>query len=290
MKLIFSRKGFDSGTGKAPSPIFPDNSIVSIPIPDKHSEIEYQHINAPNGANIGDLVEKITKNRIPRHYKAHLDPDLYRGSLRRERGWRPVFGQTGSAQGHLKNKDIGVNDLFLFFGKFQRIINDKNQIRFDSNSKPVHLIFGWLQVDKVFDVNRQKRKMPKWTSYHPHLARKMRDNNTLYIASKNLSLGDSVGNELPGGGMFKKFSSTLQLTDPNSKGCSAWKLPKWFYPGGKRSALSFHSDISRWEKKSNCVCLRTVGRGQEFVLDCDDYPEANPWLKKIFKENLEEIS
>jgi len=286
MKLIFSRKGFDSGAGKAPSPIFPDNSIVSLPIPDKHSKIEYQHIKAPNGANMGDLVEKITKNRISRRYKAHLDPDLYRGSLRRERGWRPVFGQTGAAQGHLKNNDIGVNDLFLFFGKFQRIISDKNQIRFDSNSKPVHFIFGWLQVGKVFDVNRQQRKMPKWISYHPHLARKMRDNNTLYIASKNLSLVDSLRNELPGAGIFKKFSSTLQLTDPNSKGCSVWKLPKWFYPEGRCSALSFHSDKSRWEKKSNSVCLRTVGRGQEFVLDCDDYPEAYRWLKKIFVANL----
>ena len=101
MKIIFSRKGFDSGSGKVPSPIFPDGSLVSLPIPDKNSTIEYSHINTPNGVEMGGLVEKLTKGRIPQHFKAHLDPDLFRGSLKRERGWQPAFGQTGQAQGPL---------------------------------------------------------------------------------------------------------------------------------------------------------------------------------------------
>lgn len=33
MKVIFSRKGFDSSYGGYPSPILPDNSLISIPIP-----------------------------------------------------------------------------------------------------------------------------------------------------------------------------------------------------------------------------------------------------------------
>lgn len=29
------------------------------------------------------------------------------------------------------------------------------------------------------------------------------------------------------------------------------------------------------------VLLNTVGRGQEFVLDCQDYPEAVQWLSQL---------
>jgi hypothetical protein len=31
------------------------------------------------------------------------------------------------------------------------------------------------------------------------------------------------------------------------------------------------------------VRLRSVGRGQEFVLDVDQYPEARAWLRSIFR-------
>ncbi|HEX6606573.1 MAG TPA: hypothetical protein VF276_06620, partial [Chloroflexia bacterium] len=34
MKIILSRKGFDSSIGKVPSPIFPSGELRSLPIPD----------------------------------------------------------------------------------------------------------------------------------------------------------------------------------------------------------------------------------------------------------------
>jgi len=52
MKIIFSRKGFDSSTGGVPSPIFPDGKILSLPIPDKLSPIKYKDINW-NQYNLG---------------------------------------------------------------------------------------------------------------------------------------------------------------------------------------------------------------------------------------------
>jgi hypothetical protein len=33
MKVILSRKGFDSGYGGYPSPVLPDGTILSLPIP-----------------------------------------------------------------------------------------------------------------------------------------------------------------------------------------------------------------------------------------------------------------
>jgi len=35
MKVALSRKGFDSGYGGCPSPILPDGTILSLPIPSK---------------------------------------------------------------------------------------------------------------------------------------------------------------------------------------------------------------------------------------------------------------
>jgi hypothetical protein len=42
--------------------------------------------------------------------------------------------------------------------------------------------------------------------------------------------------------------------------------------------LTYNSDLSRWRTSTAGVTLDSAARGQEFVLDCDDYPEATEWL------------
>ena len=117
MKLIFSRKGFDSSAGGVPSPIFPDGRMISLPIPDERSKVTYADISY-NGASLGSLVAQLTRERIPAHSRVQIDPALAQDSLQRLAGWRPIFGQTGPAQGHLRNNGVGPGDLFLFFGFF----------------------------------------------------------------------------------------------------------------------------------------------------------------------------
>ena len=75
MKLILSRKGFDSSAGGGPSPILPNGRMVSLPIPDKHSPILYADVMWDEGS-ISSLVSDLTHGRIPPSYRAHLDPDL----------------------------------------------------------------------------------------------------------------------------------------------------------------------------------------------------------------------
>ena len=41
MKVIFSRKGFDSGFGGMPSPVLPDGTMLSMPIPSKGDLVHY---------------------------------------------------------------------------------------------------------------------------------------------------------------------------------------------------------------------------------------------------------
>jgi len=80
MKLILSRKGFDSSSGGCASPIFDDGSMISLPIPDRTSHINYSDLTW-RGRNLGDVVERLTRGRYPRHHYAHLDPDLRREAL-----------------------------------------------------------------------------------------------------------------------------------------------------------------------------------------------------------------
>ncbi|HSH28138.1 MAG TPA: hypothetical protein VK972_10310, partial [Wenzhouxiangella sp.] len=75
MKIILSRKGFDSAAGGVPSPILPDGRIVSLPIPDQRSPVRYGEIGS-DGRDIGALVSNLTGGRIRRSSRAHLDPDL----------------------------------------------------------------------------------------------------------------------------------------------------------------------------------------------------------------------
>lgn len=47
MKVVLSRKGMDSRAGGIPSPILPDGTLLSLPIPNEKSGVPY-----------GDLVYK----------------------------------------------------------------------------------------------------------------------------------------------------------------------------------------------------------------------------------------
>ncbi len=65
-KLILSRKGFDSKAGGCPSPIFPDGTLYSLPIPgdDDDDEVPIYYSDLRHGnINIGQVVEGLTHKR-----------------------------------------------------------------------------------------------------------------------------------------------------------------------------------------------------------------------------------
>ena len=144
----------------------------------------------------------------------------------------------------------------------------------------LHVLWGWLQVDQKYRVADIGPNELTWARHHPHLFSKYRDDkNTVYAASTKLDLGgddDQCG--IAGWGVFPKFDRQLVLTDPNGAGVSNWRLPRWFYPDGNRPPLTYHPDRRRWRRDENCAYLKSVGRGQEFVLDLAHYPDAVEWL------------
>lgn len=84
-------------------------------------------------------------------------------------------------------------------------------------------------------------------------------------------------------GVFSYYSEKLQLTLPNSLKPGIWRLPAWMYPIDDKTPLTYHSDLVRWEEKEGYVQLQSASRGQEFVLDCSDYPEAHDWLANLLE-------
>jgi Nucleotide modification associated domain 3 len=282
MRLILSRKGYDSSSGGVQSPIFPDGGLCSLPIPEAQGPpleaVQYR------GQSLRPIVEQLTGTPGRGLAPSHPDPDLDARARPRRTGWLPAFGQVGAAQSHLANRGVGEGDLFLFFGWFREVEHHDGRLHYRPQAPNIHCLFGWLQVGRIYRVGASDVELPAWTHDHPHVAHADRydpaDNNTLYVAAERL-LVPGVGVKAKGGGVFGSFRPELQLTEP---GCprSMWRLPACFHPGPGRPALSYHSNPQRWRSDAGGVLLQTVARGQEFVLDCDAYPGVSDWLGGIF--------
>mgnify|MGYP001552511355 CR=1 FL=1 len=297
MKIIHSRKGFDSGYGGCASPIFPDKSMASFPIPDACEELHTMK-NVRCGkynCNLGEVAENLTRGLKPAHpigdkQMIHLDPDLRDSRSMGKAGWLQAFGQDGSAQSHLSKQRVGENDLFLFFGWFRCVELVEKRWHFVPDAPDIHVLFGWLQVGTPLKVAEYQNRSAEyqWLAEHPHIrhADRYPKNNTIYIAAPQLS----INKNLPGGGTFSHFDDALRLTHPDSHLRSVWQLPSWFsqMDANDRHALTYHGRASRWchdEKFPSHVRLQSVAKGQEFVLNIDsnNSSDASRWLRKLFK-------
>ena len=225
-KLILSRKGFDSGSGGCPSPIFPDGTMFSLPIPsyDKEAFEDLQH----GDVDIASVVTGITNGRMSGQNLIHLDPDLNFEAYRYRKGradwqqWRRMLGQAGIAQSHLNNQGVATGDVFLFFGLYRRVEQTAQGWRFERGAPDLHVLWGWLQVDQKYRVADIGPDDLPWARHHPHLFRGHReDRNTVYAASTKLDLGGEDDRcEIAGWGVFPRFDPRLVLTEPNGTGVS----------------------------------------------------------------------
>jgi hypothetical protein len=275
MKVILSRKGFDSKAGGCASPIFEDGSFLSLPIPEEQfSHVSFSDI---GDGRLGTIVEDLThrwKEPVKASDRVHLDPDLKGVSLRRERNWRALFGQAAAAQRHLDLQGVGPGDIFLFFGWFRRVERYNGRFRFSRGAPDVHMLFGWLRVGEIWRLS-QCPQLPGWARDHPHVSANW-PRNTIYVAAQN-DTGYAAGT-------FRSAADELILTR-KGQSRSVWCLPRWFHPSRRKSILSYHSNLALWEQDKNYAYLRSVGRGQEFVLDTTDYPEAVGWVEDLITKN-----
>jgi len=285
MKVILSRKGFESVAGGYPSPHFVrDGRLLSLPIPEENDKNSidtgrtYGDLRFDDQSTYLNIMKQLGLNKFDYKY-VHLDPDINPSILNiRHSDWRGLFGQSSSAQAHLNNKWVKPGDLFLYFGWFRDVVKTHNGYKYVSGTDR-HIIWGYLQVEEIQKIE-PKTSYEEWKESHPHYYYRKREQNTGYIARKNLSFAP----QLSGYGVFN-FKDSLVLTCPGQKKRSVWKLPRFFHPS-YGTKVSYHekcydkSNKPIWELFDTHCILNSVGRGQEFVIEVND--EIVKWTKQLF--------
>ena len=281
MKLILSRKGFDSSAGGCPSPLFPDGRAYALPIPDQRSRIAYRDI-AFQDQNVGTLIRNLNGDRRAGQRKAHLDPDLIADAIPRAEGWRPCLGQSGSAQGHLEKQGVVEGDLFLFFGLFRAVTKLAGRWRFCRDARPFHGLWGWLQIGRIHKIDELAEGELPWAAYHPHFHGNPDPRNTLYVGKDRLSI-PGTSPDISGAGTFPVMTSSHRLTTNNARNTTDWHLPQWFYPASETDAMTYHQNLSRWKRADSGCFLKSAARGQEFVVDVTGKPDALRWVRLLLE-------
>lgn len=265
MKIILSRKGFDSASGGQPNPILPDGTLLSLPIPEKCDKNTYTSLKW-NDMSYFDIISSIRpRTSLKPNDMCHLDPDLRKEVCPRMAGWKPAFGQMGAALKHLRNKQVSVGDLFLFFGWYRKTEVKDGKLVYQKMAPDIHVIYGYMQIGQVIE---QDSDIPQWLKAHPHVLYKdawNKNQNAIFLPSDKLSFLPEVN----GGGVLSYRKNRVLTKDGMSR--RYWNLPSIF----KKVKISYHSDP--W--KNNCFV--SAGRGQEFVLDST--PEILDWVKSLIQ-------
>ena len=280
MKVILSRKGFDSANGGIASPIFEDGTMLSFPIPSKDHDkdkIAYEELTC-NKILLNELLENLG-------YKGdkycHLDPDL--DSTRRVvsvEGWKPAFGQINQSASYLINNQIVGGDLFLFFGNFRNVVKSHGKYKFahrNKNSadpyygKEMQIIWGYLQVGEIISDPKEQEKF----FWHPHACEKRlfkEKNNLIFTAAKRLSFAP----QMPGYGIFS-YDKKRVLTMPG-KTKAIWKKQK-AYDVDNINKIN-NRDNKRKNSAKDPKGIYHAGIWQELVLK--DNNDSEKWAKSMF--------
>ena len=264
MKVVLSRKGFDSENGGIASPILPDGTLLSLPIPEKE---KYKNGRAYSELSYKDeTYERIIKQLKPKFKNkvCHLDPDIREGIFKTPDNWKPAFGQHGGSLTTLRKHGVKRDDLFLFFGLFRQTkrLNENGRLSYLDNEPNKHIIFGYLQIGEIIANQTEIDNKFPW---HPH-AYMNENNNCLYVPRNTLSWDESK----PGYGVFQN-ESRFVLTKNNCS-CSFWNPDEIF----KKMPGHWHEDHPIYGKY-----FETAARpGQEFIFE--ECLVVEKWAKSLF--------
>lgn len=269
MKIVLSRKGFDSSksngvsNGNQPNPILPDGTLLSLPIPDKQGNNAFSSLHWKDLNYYDDIIHSLKpKTTIKAEDTCHLDPDLRKEVKDRLPNWKPAFGQAGSALSHLFNNNVGVGDLFLFFGWFRQTEYIDGVLKYKKKAPDLHVIYGYMQVGEII---KSFENVPDWLKEHPHVSdgKNRCDNNAIFLPSEKLSFMPG----LKGCDVLNYRKDRVLTKEGMSKG--NWDLPACF----KNVNITYHPHP--WRDNY----FKSTGRGQEFVVDAND--EVKNWVKHI---------
>ena len=195
MRIVFSRKGFDSATGGGASPIV-GGQPVSLPIPSGgFSQTTYGDL------GLGAYADKASRGAYGDNSLCHHDPMFCDDGT-------CLFGQVGAAQTHLANQGIAIGDVFLFFGLFAD----------EATGEKHHRIFGYLRVAEMIVLAGcpAARRAELVARKHPHALGMHGRNDVIYAGE---------------GRQATRASVMLRLTVAGGPP-SLWQRPAWLEHGG----------------------------------------------------------
>lgn len=217
MRIILSRKGFDSAAGGGPSPIVAGRP-VTLPIPDDRGLSRTTY----GALGLGELVTRASRGRYGPDSPCHHDPMFLPDGT-------GVFGQCGGPLTHLlRTESVGAGDVFLFFGWFA-----------GDGWPDHHRIFGYLRVAEIVHLAQtDAATLARFDAIdHPHAL-------GFHHASRNDAL--FVGPARKAG----HASQGLCLTEPGQTR-TRWLVPPWLRVVG----LSCHRDERRWPAPGRLVSV-----------------------------------
>ncbi|MFZ1743371.1 MAG: hypothetical protein WAT93_10975 [Pontixanthobacter sp.] len=195
MRIIFSRKGFDSAAGGGASPIV-DGKAVSLPIPSGgFSNTTYGDL------GLGDLVSHASRAKYGAPDFCHHDPMFTPDG-------QCLFGQCSAAQTHLANQGVGIGDIFLFFGLFRE----------EASRESHHRFFAYQRIQDMIDLRdcSDSKRAELVKVGHPHALGMHAKNDVIYVGE---------------GQIARCASKALRLTAVGGPP-SLWQRPDWLKRGG----------------------------------------------------------
>lgn len=282
MKVILSRKGFDSQSGGMPNPILPDGTLLVLPIPSESGSTKYSDV-FYEGKTYLDIIQELNSNiaqKLSNTY-CHVDPDIKQCYQNTVENWKPAFGQSGLSEKHLIKQNVSKGDIFLFYGWFRQTeYDEKGKLRFvrklpnNENTIDKHVIYGYMEVKEKISNRKQIHGL---YGYHPHAQKKYLDlpDNALYIPADHLSIDDHVK-----GSGWLNYQPIRQLTKETHKR-SEWALPDCF----KNIPITYHEKAGYGWRAGNDYFISAY-RGQEFVLEANK--EIVEWVRDVISGSVRE--
>lgn len=270
MKIIISRKGFDSQYGGQPSPILPDGTLLSLPIPMLSDQLTFDQLSYGSKTYLEIIRELRPNTRLDDRTTCHLDPDIRKEALRtRPQNWKAIFGQCDAAQGHLKKMEVSAGDLFLFFGWFKQTEEKEGRLQYKPDSPDLHIIYGYLQIGELYTCGEP---FPLYTKHHTHARSKYESiqSNCIYISRDYFSLNQKLG----GAGCLRYHPDLVLTKEGFSR--SKWHLPPFF----RSLKMTYHN-----EQSFKADYFQSVAQGQEFVIGSNE--QACAWAKHLIEGNCD---
>lgn len=299
MKIIFSRKGFDSRSGGCFSPYHPSTGLyIWMPIPEKVPFYQHAHsysslpvtegyLPGVPGRTLSEVYCALHNNRPVR-----VNTDQFADIRTLDAHWDPMlgvppwypkdfpedfpeigrgFGQA-TAAGHLYRQRVGAGDVFLFFAGFRSIHR--------SPARKGHYVFGWMKVGKRIDTFAEATKYMRTygLTAHPHCTREAFTRRNLLFLPADWLYEDL---EIPGCGYFRTLNESLQLSHAHQTPAT-WRLPGFFM--NKVSQVYQRS----WRMLPTGECTVQTGQGQEFVASVE-HSVGNQWLRALFEKNKDNL-